>query len=196
MGLCQGGGGCKLMFAHSLPLFLRGSRLGAPSWVPPPLPHVQGFAPPPTPLRNRGTLGGARKVCTPPLFFPSSPPPLTRVGERARALPSLRAPLRVPPVRAPPPLRAPWVPPDCHVWQGIPPPPASARNRGMLGGARLVRPPFPLFTAPTHAHRTASVGPCSPHPFFPAPVYAPTGYEDAWPSPALPFPAPPPSCTR
>jgi hypothetical protein len=86
-----GGWGCKYQFAYPPPPL--------PA-CPPPLclPSVPTDAPPAhdvccaPPLRNRGTLGGARKVCPPPPF-PSSPPPLMHIGSE-RGPPS---PLSSPP---------------------------------------------------------------------------------------------------
>jgi hypothetical protein len=134
-----------------------------------------------------GSLPPLLSACTPPHCVCTPPPPLPfacahplhvhAMGRGAHVHTNRGcSPPCMPPPRAPSPLHALWVPPNCHVWQGFPPPPASVHNRGMLGSARQVRPPpFPLVTAPTHAHWTASAGPHSPPPFSPAPVYAPTG---------------------
>ena len=99
-GVPGGWGGALLMFALPLPLFLCSSRPCAPH---PPLPHVQGFAPPPTSPHNQGILGGARKVCA-PSSFSSSPPPLTpKIGQQVWGAGSSSpvCPLCAPPLCAP-----------------------------------------------------------------------------------------------
>ena len=106
----------------------------------------------------------------------------------------MQTPVCLPPIplflRAPasaPPQRPNGSPPARHVCRAPP-----LRNRGTLGGARKVRPPFPLVTAPLM--RIGSERGTPPPPFVPrppAPVYARTGaprlhptvYGDGLPNP-------------
>ena len=104
----------------------------------------------------------------------------------------MQAPACTPPPPLPvcsPPLRLPMGAPPCHLCQVAP---ASVRNRGALGGARKVRPPVPLVTAPAHAHRLRARDPAHPpHSSVPAPVYAQRRTGDALPNPSPPFSTPP-----
>ena len=70
-------------------------------------------------------------------------------------------------------------------------PPAFVRNRGTLGGARKVRPPFPFITAPAHAHRQRAWGSSPPPPLFPTPVYTHRCTGTRCPTPFPPFRMPP-----
>ena len=134
-GCARGVGGVQTDVCAPPPPFLCSSRPGAPH---PPLPHVQGFVPPPTSPRNRGILGGARKVC-PPSPFSSSPPPLTpKIGQRVRGAGSS------PPVH---PLCAPLCMPHCAPPLCTPPscplvcPGAQKRGARTGGGVRACPPP-------------------------------------------------------